>query len=65
MLPLFCIPNTSHDFQRLVKNYYLSLDFLKAWQIVLIRKIKLFTFSFITTTLFDVLDKNRYQHNTS
>ena len=44
-------------FQRIAKIYYLSLDFLKAWQSVLIRKIKLLTFTFITTTLLDVLVK--------
>ena len=65
MLPRFCIPTMSHHFQRLVKIYYLSLDFLKGWQSVLIRKIKLLTFSFTTTTLLDVLDKSRYQHNIS
>ena len=53
-----------HNFQRLVKIYYLSLDFLKTRQSALIRKIKLLTFNFITTTLLDVLDKNRYQQNT-
>ena len=54
-----------HHFQRLIKICYLSLDFLKVWQSVLIRKLELLTFSFITTTLLDVLDKNRYQHNLS
>ena len=34
-------------------------------RLVLIRKTKLLTFSFITATLLDVLDKNRYQHNIS
>ena len=57
--------NQQTHFQRLVKIYYLSLNFLKAWQSVLIRKIKLLNFSFITTTLLDFLDKNSYQHNTS
>ena len=65
MLPSFFIPTMSHHFQRLVKIYYFPLDFLKAWQSVLIRKIKLLTFSFITTTFLDILDKNRYQHKTS
>ena len=46
--------------------YYLPWDFLQVWENVLIRKIKLFTFSFIFTTLtLNVLDKNRYQHNAS
>ena len=53
----------SHYIQRLVKNYYLLLDFLKACQSVLIRNIGFFTFSFITTTLHDVLNKKRYQNN--
>ena len=55
----------SHYFQRLVKSYYLLLDFLKACQDVLIRKIRSLTFSFISTTLLDVLDKNKYEHNIS
>ena len=50
----------SHHFQWHVKIYYLPLDFLKALQSVLIRRIKLFTFSFIATTLLDVLNKNIY-----
>ena len=32
---------------------------------VLIGKISFFTYSFTATTLLDVLDKNRYQRNTS
>ena len=44
--------------QILVKTYYLLLDFLKACQSVLIRKKRFLTFSFITTTLLDILDKN-------
>ena len=55
----------SHHFQMLVKIYYLLLDFLKAEQSVLIIKIFFLTFRFITTTLLDVLDKNRYPHSTS
>ena len=65
MRPWFCIPTMSHYFQRLVKSYYLLLDFLKACQNVLIRKIRSLTFSFISTTLLDVLDKNKYEHNIS
>ena len=42
---------------RLVKAYYIFLDFSKASQSVLIRNIRLSTFSFITTTLHDVIDK--------
>ena len=55
----------SNYFQNLVKTYYLLLDYLKARQSVLIRKTRFLTLSFITTTLSDVLDKNRYQHKTS
>ena len=61
MLPWFCI--LTMPIKRLVKIYFLLLDFLKACQNVLIRKIRFLTFSFITTTLLDVLDKNRYQDN--
>ena len=57
MTPWFCIPTMSHYFQRFVKIYCLLLDFLKACQSVLIRKMRLLTFSFITNTLLDVLDK--------
>ena len=39
--------------QRLFKNNYLSLDFLR----VLIREVRFSTFSFITIALLDVLDK--------
>ena len=53
----------SHYIQRLVKNYNLLLYFLKAWQSLLIRNIKFLTFSFVTKTLHDVLDKVRYQNN--
>ena len=53
-------PTMSHCFQRLVKTYYLLLDFLKAAQNILIRNIRFLTFSFITTTLLDVLDKRKY-----
>ena len=53
-------PTMSHCFQRLVKTYYLLLDFLKASQNILIRNIRFLTFSFITTTLLDVLDKRKY-----
>ena len=50
MLLWFCITTISHCFQRLVQAYYLLLDFRKACQSVLIRKIKFLAFSFITTT---------------
>ena len=53
-------PTLSHCFQRLVKTYYLLLDFLKASQNILIRNIRFLTFSFITTTLLNVLDKRKY-----
>lgn len=53
----------SNSFQRLVKNYNLLLHFLKAWQSLLIRNIKFLTFSFVTNTLHDVLDKAGYQNN--
>ena len=55
----------SQCFQRLVKTFYLWLDFFKACQSVLIRRIRFLTFSFISTTFLDVSDKSRYQHNTS
>ena len=64
MLAWLSIPNMSHCFERIVKTYYSLLDFLKACQCVLIRNIRLLTFSFITTTVPDV-HKNRYQHNIS
>ena len=51
--------------QRLVKIYYLSLDFLTSYQSVSIRKTRFLTFSFITSNNLDVLDKSRYQDNTS
>ena len=54
----------SQCFQKLVKTHLLLLDCLKACQSALIRNIRFFTFSFITTTLPDVLNKNRYQYNT-
>ena len=47
----------SHCFQRLSKTYYLLLDYIQAFQSVLIKNIRFLTFSFITTTLQDVLDK--------
>ena len=55
----------SHCFQRLVETNYLWLYFLKACQSVSFENIRYLTFSFMTTTLDDVLDKNRYQHKTS
>ena len=51
--------------QRLAKIYYLPLDFLMACQSASIRKTRILTFSFITTNILDVLDKSRYQDNTS
>ena len=33
-----------------------------AYQSVFIKNIRFLTFNFITTTLLDVLDKNRHQH---
>ena len=47
----------SHCFQGLFKTYYLLLDFLQAFQSVLIKNIRFLTFSSITTTLHNVLDK--------
>ena len=64
MLPRFCIITISHCFGRLSKAYYLLLDVLKACQSVLIGKVRSLTFISITTTLLDVLGKNRYQYNT-
>ena len=62
MLARFWIPSISHSSQRLVKTCFL-LDYSKACQIILIRNMRFLTFSFMTTTLHDVLKKNRYQHN--
>ena len=61
----FATLKMSHCFQRFVKNYYLVLDFFKPLQNVLIRNIRFLTLSFITTTLYDVLNKNKYQNNIS
>ena len=75
----FCIHALSHYFQTFVKTYYLLLDFFKACQSDLIKNIKpwicnsitstlenmiFLAFSFITATIHDVLDKNKYQQNT-
>ena len=61
----FATLKMSHCFQRLVKNYYLVLDFFMPLQNVLIRNIRFLTLSLITTTLYDVLNKNKYQNNIS
>ena len=63
MLPWFCIPTMSRHFQSLSKFvicHWISLRLDKVSRIE-----KLLTFSFITTTFLDVLDKKRYQHNKS
>ena len=56
-----------HCFQRFSKTYYFLLDFLMSFQSVLIRNIRFLVqiLRFITTTLHDGLDKNRYQLNIS
>ena len=59
------LPLILHCFETLVKTCYLLLNLLKAYQFVLIENIRFLRFSFITSTLRDVLYKNRYQHNIS
>ena len=56
-----------HCFQRFCKTYYFLLDFLMSFQSVLIRNIRFLVqiLRFITITLHDGLDKNRYQLNIS
>ena len=44
---------------------HIILKVLFYFQSVLITEIRFLTFSFLTTALLDVLDKSRYQHNTS
>ena len=51
-------------FPKTCENLYLPLDCLKACQSVLTGNVRFLTFSFITTTLHDILNKKRYQHNT-
>ena len=55
----------SYCFQRLAKTFFFLFDFPKACQSVLNRNVRLFTFNFISTTLHDVSDEDRYQHITS
>ena len=52
-------------FSKTCQNLLLLLDFFKACESILIRNIRFLTISFITTTLNDILNKNRCQHNTS
>ena len=52
-------------FKDLPKLFFFLFDFPKARQSVLNRNVRLFTFNFISTTLHDVWDENRYQHITS
>ena len=54
----------SQCFQRLIKTYHLFLYCYKACQSALIKNIRSFTFSFITASLHNGLNKNGYQHNT-
>lgn len=65
MMTQFGIPTISNCFQKLAKTCYLLLDFFKTCQSVSIRNINFLNFNFITTILPDILDKNRYQNNTS
>ena len=53
------LPSILHCFETIVKNYYLLVNLLKAYQFILIENIRLLLFRFITFTLRDVLYKNR------